>query len=170
MPKIHKFEEAVVWLDGISLAGQVSELELPDIEWDLIDHETISGIGMPQFPTKLKELECTINWASYSPELAAAAADPWRSVNLQIRSNYGENTASGKTGDRLLKIDLTGRFVKNGAGKLKAGEMERESMLILSFYKEVFDGTEVLAVDINLPSYRVNGADKLAQRRANLGG
>ncbi|HEY9645688.1 MAG TPA: phage major tail tube protein [Chroococcidiopsis sp.] len=170
MPTTRKFEEAVVWLNGNSLAGQIAELELPDIEWDLVDHETISGIGMPQYPTKLKELECTLNWASYSPELAAAAANPFKAAQLQIRSNYGENTAAGKVGDRLLRIDLTGRFVKNGAGKLKAGEMERESMMVVTYYREVYEGIEQLAVDVTLPSYRVLGQDMLAQRRINLGG
>lgn len=166
---IYKFEAAAVWLEGTTLAGHVNEIELPELSWDTVDHETIALIGTPQFASKLEALECTITWAGYSPELAEAVANPFKSVNLQVRANIGEYLANGKAGDKLLRIDLTGRCLNNQMGTFSPGEMERESVMMVDFVREVWNGQEILAVGINPPIYRVKGNDLLAQMRRNLG-
>lgn len=166
---IFRYEAATVWLDGATMAGTVNEIELPELSWDETDHETIALIGTPQFASKLEPMECTITWVGYSPELAAAAANPYRNVNLQVRGNFGEYYASGKNADKLLKLDLSGRFMSNGIGTFSPGEFERESMMSVDFVKETWSGQEVLTVGINPPIYRVRGNDLLANYRANLG-
>lgn len=165
----YKFEAAVVWLDGTNLAGHVNEIELPEISWDATDHETIALIGTPQYASKIEPMECSITWAGYSPELSAAAANPFKSVNLQLRANIGEYGASGKTADKLLKIDLTGRFLNNQLGSFSPGEMERETVMMVDFVRETWDGKEKLSVGINPPIYRIEGRDVLQRMRSNLG-
>lgn len=167
--KKYKFEAASVWLDGTTLAGKVNEIELPEISWEASEHETISSIGVQEFASKLESLECTITWAGYSPELAAAAANPYNAVNLQVRANIGEYVAAGKTGDKLLRIDLTGRFLQNQLGSFSPGEMERETMMKVDYVAERWDGNEVMAIGISPPILRVNGDDLLADMRRNLG-
>lgn len=167
--KIYKFEAAVVWLDGTTLAGSVNEIELPEISWAANEHETIASIGVQSFADKLEDLECTITWAGYSPELAAAAANPFKAVNLQVRANIGEYSANGKDGNKLLRVDLTGRFLQNQLGSFSPGEMERESMLKIDYVAERWDGKEVLAVGVNPPILRVEGQDLLQDMRRNLG-
>ncbi|WP_179228609.1 phage major tail tube protein [Leptolyngbya ohadii] len=170
MNTIYKFDGAVVWLNGTSLAGEINEIELPEISWDVIEHETIALIGTPEFANKLEAMESTITWASYSPDLAEAAANAFRSVNLQIRASAGQYTANGKTGDISLKIDLTGRFKNNQMGTFSPGEMERESVMTVDFVSEKWNNTEILAIGINPPIYRVRGRDLLEGMRRNLGG
>ncbi|MDX2215521.1 MAG: phage major tail tube protein [Oculatellaceae cyanobacterium bins.114] len=167
---IYKFDGAVLWLNGTSLAGSINEIELPEISWDAIEHETIALIGTPEFANKLEALECTITWASYSPEMAEAAANAFKAVNLQLRASMGEYTVNGKTADRSLKIDLTGRCLSNSMGTFSPGEMERESMFKIDFISERWNNQEVLAIGINPPIYRVKGQDLLAGMRRNLGG
>lgn len=166
---IFRYEAATVWIDGTTLAGSVNEIELPELTWDETDHETIALIGTPQFANKLEPMECTITWAGYSPELAAAAANPYTNVNLQLRANYGEYMAVGKNADKLLKIDISGRFLSNSMGTFSPGEFERESMMAVDFIKEVWAGQELLAVGINPPVLRIKGNDRLQNLRANLG-
>ena len=169
MGKIYKFDQAAVWLDGQSLVGQIAEIEMPAIEWGTVEHETLALIGTLEFPNKLEPMECTITWASYSEELANASLDPFRTINLQIRANYGEQGQSGRVNDLLQKIEITGRFVSGGLGSFSPGEMEREAMMKVDFVREVWDGKEKIAASINPPIYRVNGVDRLARLRANLG-
>lgn len=167
--RIFRFEQAVAWLEGRDLAGDIKEIELPELSWDASEHETISLPGTPEFASKLEALECTITWASYSPDLAAASSNPYKAVNLQIRANIGEYNASGKAGDKLWKIDLSGRFMSGNLGTISPGEMERESMLKVDRIREVYDGTELMELSINPPIYRVNGVDLFADVRKNLG-
>lgn len=166
---IFRYEAASVWIDGVTLAGTVNEIEMPELSWDNTDHETIALIGTPQFANKLEPMECTITWAGYSPELAAAAGNPFDSVNLQIRANFAEYLSQGKNSDKLWKLDLTGRFMSNSIGTFSPGEMERESMLSVDFVKETWAGKEILKVGINPPTYAVNGKDLLQNFRSNLG-
>ena len=166
---IRKFEAATLWLDGTSLVGTVKEIELPEIEWDSVDHETIALFGTPQYAGKLQGMETTITWTGYSPELAAAAANPYQGIKLQLRGNFGEYKADGKSADKALKIDLGGRVLMNGVGTYSPGEFERETKLAVDYIKETWDGTALYEISINPPIYRVNGKDILAGMRKNLG-
>lgn len=165
----YKFEAATVWIDGTTLAGQINEIELPELTWESSEHETIALLGTPEFASKLEPMEATLTWAGYSPDLAAAAANPYRTVNLQVRANFGEYRAGDKASDELVRIDLTGRFLSNPLGTYGSSEFERESMMKVDFVSERRGGEEVLAVGVNPPIYRVRGEDLLAGMRRNLG-
>jgi P2 family phage contractile tail tube protein len=166
---IYKFEAAAVWLNGTSLAGSIKEIEMPELAWDSVDHETIALFGTPQYASKLQALEVTISWASYTPELAAAAANPFKVAQLQVRGNWAEYRADGKFADRLGKIDLSGRFLSNSLGTHSPGESERESMIAIDSVKETWDGQVMLEVSLNPPVFRAGGIDLMAGRRKNLG-
>ncbi|MBD2261373.1 phage major tail tube protein [Pseudanabaena sp. FACHB-2040] len=171
MSKIYNFDTLAVWLDGVSLAGHINEVELPELEFDMREHESLALRGTSEYPTRMNALECTITWADYTPELARAAANPFKAVNLQMRANFAEYTAGSKTGDVLQVISLTGRFKNNQLGSYSPGEMERESVLAIDYVKEVWNGQVMLEFSVNPPIYRSGpGApDLFALLRANLG-
>ncbi|MEO1399670.1 MAG: phage major tail tube protein [Cyanobacteria bacterium J06635_1] len=158
---LYKFEKAAVWLDGNSLLGHVEEIELPELNWESEDHESIGFIGTLQHPTKVEPLECTITWADYSPELAAAAANPFQGVKLQIRAAYGVYQGANKVRDTLGRILLEGRFMSNQLGTFSPGEFERESMLKVDYVKESFDGTDMLEFGVNPPILRYGGGTNI---------
>lgn len=163
-------EDAVLYLDGNCLAGMVSEIELPELEWNKVEQEGLGLLGSPEYPTRLDAMMSTITLTEFYEELAIAAADPFNKVNLQVRGNIAVYEAQDKTDDRLLKVDLSGRFMKNSLGKMKAGEMgEYKIELTCTYCKQSFNGQEILEVDVTVPIYRVNGSDKLRARRKNLG-
>ncbi|HEY9648905.1 MAG TPA: phage major tail tube protein [Chroococcidiopsis sp.] len=171
---IRKFERAAAWLDDgsgrfSSLAGDVNEIELPELSWDVVEHETIALIGTPEFPGRLEAMEMTIKWAGWSDELAAAAADPFNATKLQIRANIAEYRGSSKAGDRSLIYRISGRFKTNTLGTFSPGEMERESMMSVDSITEIYEGETLLEVSISPPVYRVRGRDLLADSRRNLG-
>lgn len=169
-----KFEQAVGWLDDgsgrfSSLAGEINEIELPELSWDVVEHETMALFGTPEYASKLEAMEMTITWAGYSEELAAAAADPWRVTKLQIRANVAEYRGSSKAGDRSLIYRISGRFKSNSLGTFSPGEMERESMMSVDSIAEIYEGNTLLEVSISPPVYRVRGRDLLTDSRINLG-
>ncbi|MGG6295299.1 phage major tail tube protein [Leptolyngbya sp. AN02str] len=163
-------EDAVCWLDGRSLAGYVKEIELPEIKWATVEHEALGMVGTPEYPVRIEAMECTITWSEFYEELALASADPFKPVRLQFRANMAQYGTEGKIGDRLMKVDLTGRFKENSLGSFKSGEAgEFETMMVCTYVKQHFNGRDILEVDVNIPLYRVNGEDKLANFRKNLG-
>ena len=172
---LYKFESAATWLNGNSLLGHIEELELPEIEWEMDEHESIGLRGVSEFPKRVNPLEATITWADYSPDLAAAAADPWTSVQLQIRANFGQYDGGSKLGDVLQVITLAGRFKTNTTGTYSSDEYERESMMAVDYFKENWNGVDLLEYGVNPPIYRTGavganlGTDLFAQLRANLG-
>jgi P2 family phage contractile tail tube protein len=168
---IYNFESAAVWLDGVSLVGHIKELEMPSVEWEVTEHSTLALRGVSEFPTKAKPMEATITWADFTPDLARAAANPWESVKLQIRSSFGAYTGGSKATDILRNISLSGRFKSNPLGSISdSGEFDRESMLAVDYVKEVWNGQLIFEFGVNPPIYRAGGnIDLLAVLRANLG-
>lgn len=172
---LYKFESAATWLNGTSLLGHIEELELPEIEWEMVEHETIGLRGVAEYPKRVNALEATITWADYSPELAAAVADPWTSVQLQIRSNFGQYEGGSKVADILQSITLAGRFKTNTMGTFAGDDFERESMMAVDYIKEEWNGATILEFGVNPPIYRTGavganlGTDLFAVLRSNLG-
>lgn len=164
------FERAVGYINGNSLAGQISEIELPELEWETIDRENLGDIGLIQYPTTLSELECTVTWTDFNQTLALACANPYTIQQLQIRINLGEYTPAGKVADRLLKVDMRGSFLTNQIGSLASNDpMDIETMMKVYYLKQTFNNNDILELDLQTPTYRVNGVDLLADMRQNLG-
>ena len=165
------FEDAVCWINGRSLAGHIKEIELPTVTWTTVEHEALGMLGTPEYPVRIEPLECTITWADFYQSLAIAAANPFESINLQVRGNIGEYGAQGKIRDVSMVVQMTGRFLENSLGNLSPGEAgEYESVFKSTYIKQTFDGSDILEVDINIPVYRVSGQDMLQNFRRNLGG
>lgn len=166
----YTLENATVWLNGTSLAGHVSEIELPELSFNTIDREGLGDIGVIQVPTRLSEMECTLTWTDWVPDLALAAADPWSVAKIQVRASVGEHTPQGKIADQLLKVDLTGRFLQNQLGTISPNEaLDVESMMSCIYLKQTWKNGNVIEIDIQTPTYRVNGVDRLEAVRANMG-
>lgn len=166
----YSLENATVWLNGTALAGHVSEIELPQLNFNTIDREGLGDIGVIQLPTRLEEMECTLTWTDWNPELAAAAANPWAVSKLQIRAVVGEHTPQGKIADQLLKVDLTGRFLQNQLGTISPNEpLDVETMMSCIYVKQVWKNAPMLEIDIQTPTYRVGDVDLLENARALMG-
>lgn len=171
MSTTYKFEAAAVWLDGVSLVGHIQEIEFPSVEWETVEHEALGLRGRSEYPSRVNALESTITWADYTRDLAAAAANPWQAVNLQVRSNFGEYKGGSKDRDILQVVTLVGRFKSNPLGSLSQGEFERESMMAVDYVKETWDGQLMFEFGVNPPIYRsgIDQTDLFAVIRAALG-
>jgi P2 family phage contractile tail tube protein len=166
----YALENATVWLNGNTLAGHVSEIELPELNFQTIDREALGDIGILQLPTRLEELECTLTWTDWNPELAIAACNPWAVAKIQVRGNVAEHSPQGKVADSLLKVDITGRFLQNQMGTISPNEaLDVQTMMSCIYVKQTWKGATILEVDIQTPTYRVNGVDRLQAMRANMG-
>jgi P2 family phage contractile tail tube protein len=169
MARLFSFENAVLYLDGTNVLGQINEIELPEVEWATIEHETIGLIGTPEFPRRLEPMEVTITPMQYSPLVAQLSADPFTARDFQLRANIAEYLADTKIGDRLLLVEFRGKFSMRAGGTFGSEEMETEYTVKATYYHEVFDGQDLVEIDVNVPSYTAGGTDILAQLRANVG-
>lgn len=168
MPNI--IYNANIYLNGSNLAAQATELELPEIEPEMAEHEALGLYGTPVYPMGLQEMEATITWSSFYPEWARAAANFTQAVNLQARASVEIYEPSGRTAELPLLITMRGVFKKNPMGTYTQKEMaEFESDLSLTYIKQVFNGETMLECDVVANIYRVGGTDLLANFRANLG-
>lgn len=171
MADIRKFEQAVVYLDGQSLIGQVEEIELPEPTWSTVDHEAVGLRGTQQFAGTMEALETTITTAGYSKELAELASDPYTAVNLQIRQLYGVYRAGTRIADETVVLFLRGRFLMRAFGSISQGEADgREYMMVVDSYKETVSGTVISEFSIDPPIFRkAGGIDVFETVRAALG-
>lgn len=167
--EIWKFEAAVVWLDGTSLAGHITEIEMPEMAWDTIDHEAIALRGTSQFARAMEAMECTLQFADYTKVLAQAAADPYTARTLMIRGAYGVYRGGSKVRTAAVIINLRGRFMSSSLGTLTQGEMERECMMAVDYVKEVAEGELISEFSVNPPIWNVGGRDVFSAMRAILG-
>lgn len=163
------FEAAAVWLDGTSLVGSVKEIELPELTWDTVDYEAIALRGTSQFARAMEPMECTIQFADYNRELAAAAANPYKAVTLQVRGAYGAYRAGSKVRTADSIITLRGRFMSSQLGTLTQGEMERECMMAVDYVKEVSEGQLISEFSVNPPIWNAGGVDVFSTLRSILG-
>lgn len=163
------FEAAAVWLDGVSLVGSVKEIELPEMTWDVIDYEAIALRGTSQFARAMEAMECTITFADYNRELAAAAANPYKAVTLQIRGAYGAYRGGSRVRTVDAIITLRGRFMSSSLGSLTQGEMERECMMTVDYVKEVSEGRLISEFSVNPPIWNAGGIDVFSGLLSILG-
>lgn len=170
MSRIGKIVRASVWIDGELLDGIVDELELPTLETETEEDASLGLIGKPEYRLKFEPLECTITCTSYHPALDKASHDHIGTHEIIARANV-EIYENGVLVDEKPQIaTLRGRFKETPGGDLSGGELaEWEYVMSASYYQRVYDGQEVLALDIAANIYRVDGVDLLERMRANLG-
>jgi len=168
---IIKFQRASVWIDGQSLAGEIGAIEMPSMTWDTDDHKPLSGLGTQQYPTRMGPLEAKLSWESYSLSLAALSADPYTTVNLQLRVAYGVYRGSNLVSTSAGITVLSGRFTSSPLGNFNGddGTEERESMMAVDYVKETFQGVTLREFSANPAIWVVNGVDKLRASRLIVG-
>lgn len=163
------FEQAVVWLNGVSQVGHVKEIELPELTWKTMDHEAIGLRGVSQYATTMEALELTLEFMDYAKDLSTAAGDPFSAVDLQIRQAYGAYRSGSRVRTAEVVVFARGRFISNSLGSISQGELEKEAMMTCDYIKVVAEGVVSSEFSINPPILRTGGVDRLEAVRAILG-
>jgi len=168
--QVHRITNAAVYLDGNSFFGRAEECDLGSINAVTSEYSGLGMVGAIELPDGLEKIEGKIVWSSLYEDAARLTANPFESVNLQCRSSISVHTSQGRIAELPLVSLLTVTFKGYQLGSYKAREPAKyESPFTATSIRQLIDGREVLMLDYLANIFRVDGKDKLATFRANLG-
>ncbi|MDF0606629.1 phage major tail tube protein [Neisseriaceae bacterium TC5R-5] len=169
--EVNRITNANVYLNGNSLLGRAEEIKLPDITAIMQEHKALGMVGKIELPAGFEKLEGEIKWNSFYKDVARLMANPFKSAQLQCRSNIETYGAQGRIQEVSLVTFLTVMFKKNPLGTFKPlDNAEFSASFSATYIKQVVDGEEVLELDYLANIFRVGGEDVLATYRSNIGG
>lgn len=167
---INKLTNANVYVDGASLLGRAEEINLPVIKHKMVDHKALGMVGTAEFFAGIDKMEAKIKWNSFYSDVLKKAADPMTPVQLQVRSSLENWGSSGRQSEKACVAYITASYKDFPGGNFKQHDnVEAESNLSVYYYKLEIDGQVIVEIDVLANIYKVDGVDKLATYRANLG-
>lgn len=169
--QMNRITNANVYLNGSSMLGRAEEIKLPDVSAMLSEHKALGMIGKIELPSGFDKLEGEIKWNSLYEDVAKVMANPFKTVQLQCRSNIEVYGAGGRTEEVPLVTFLTVLFKKNPLGTFKPHDnAEFSSSFSATYIKQVVNGKDMLELDYMANIFKVNGEDLLSTYRNNIGG
>lgn len=168
--KINKLTNANLYLNGNSLIGRVAEFDIPKPEYTQQEHTALGLFGKMQFASGMEILEARLKWTSYYPDGNGQLANPFSSVNLQLRGSLETHESAGRTAQVPYACFMVCTPKSTDLGKFKPNaDAEFEQEFTVSYIKLEVDGVAVYEVDVLANIFKINGEDVLATYRANLG-
>lgn len=167
---INRVTNAAVYVNGNSLLGRAEEVDLPKVGYRMGEFKPLGLVGLPEFANGIDKLEAKIKWTSLYPEVLGPAANPFATVQLQVRASIEQYASQGRTAEQPFVCMMTAQFKEYPQVGLRHQEAATtETMLSVFYMKHTIAGADVLEIDILQNIWKSNGVDVLAQFRANLG-
>lgn len=164
----HKLKDFNVFGDGEMWLGMFTEVTIPKLEREMKDYRANGMNGPVSIDLGNKKLEISLKaggyvWATIS-KYAVPTAD---GIMLRLAGSI----QSDETGEEIgMEIIVRGRFGEVDFGKMKSGDdTETEFKMPLTYIKISLQGKTFLEMDFIHYIEIVNGVDRLAQRRKNIG-
>ncbi|MGN1125534.1 MAG: phage major tail tube protein [Candidatus Gastranaerophilaceae bacterium] len=156
---------------GTSMFGKVNEFKFPDVENVTASMKTIDSIGEYVLPIALKLDDSSIKFAGFSTEAFEKFADMQEEHIVTVRGNLKEFQGVVLQNERPIKGLIKCLTKKISAlGTIKGQENAEFSVdLIPHAVKLEYNGNVLLEIDLPNNIYTVNGEDKLARMKNNLG-
>ena len=168
---INRVTNANVYLNGNSMLGKASEVNLPQLKTLLSDHMALGLYGKVELPTGLDKLEATIKWTSYYGDVLAATANPFATHEIQVRSSIDQYSAAGRTGQVAAVCYIRGTFKDPSLGNFKQHDnVETDAKINVTAVRFEIDGKPVLEIDVLANIFKIQGVDVLQTYRQNIGG
>jgi len=168
--KINKVTNANIYADGASFLGRAEEVSLPVLKNKTAEHKALGMIGTLEYVSGIDKLEMKIKWNSFYVDVMKKAGNPYRAVNLQIRSSIEVYEGGTRVEEVPLKVFVKGQFKELPLGNFKSQDnVELESTLTCTYCKLEIGDEKIMEVDVEANIYIVDGVDLLAQYREHLG-
>lgn len=169
---IHRITNANVYMDGANLLGRAEEIELPQVKVKMAEHKALGMVGTIRAFAGIEALEGKIKWASFYADVLKKAANPFKTVQLQVRGSLeGWNTPAGRNAERPVVAVMQVLFKNFPLGNFKQHEnVELTTEFDAWMVKLTVEGQDVLEIDVAANIYKAGGVDMLANYRANIGG
>lgn len=167
---INRLTNANIYLDGGSMLGRAEEIELPVLQAKMADHKALGMVGSIEAFAGFEKLEGKIKWSSLYPDALRKTANPFRSVQLQVRASVETYASPGRTEERPVVALLTVTFKSLPGGNYKQHEnVELESEFLATYFKLTVGGEDITEIDVLANIYKAAGQDVLATYRSHLG-
>jgi P2 family phage contractile tail tube protein len=166
----HRISNANVYLDGNSFFGQCEEIDLGTVKTVMSDFQGLGMVGLIELPDGIDKLEGKIVWNSLYYDAAKRLATPFKSVQLQCRSNVQVFNNGGLVDEVPLVTLMTVTFKEYQLGSYKPRDPSKfESPFSATYVRQQLNGQEVVLLDYLANIFRVGGEDQLAKYRQNIG-
>jgi P2 family phage contractile tail tube protein len=167
---INKVFDANVYVNNASKHGQASQVVCPNVEAIMNEYSSLGMFGTLELPAGFAAMEATFTWTYPDNEAQHAFANPYKAVDIMVRSSKAVYNNGGLVEEQPVAIFLRGLPKQHQAGTFAGKEaVEPESALAVNYYKLEVDGEEIIEVDVINNIFKVNGEDVLAERKTNLG-
>lgn len=156
---VRQLSQCRIYVQGIHYAGIATEVELPEIEYEMTEYEGLGLVGTPELFAGINAMEASITWSSIHPEIARLLGDPKYASTVQIRSSLATYTGEGLPIEGDYKCIMRLRAKAFAGGTFEKNETTTpEGTYAVDYLQLVVNGAEVLAVDAFDPEgLRVNG-------------
>ncbi|PIQ25419.1 phage major tail tube protein [bacterium (Candidatus Blackallbacteria) CG13_big_fil_rev_8_21_14_2_50_49_14] len=168
---INRLTNANVFFEGNSLLGRVEEITLPEIKVKTAEHKALGMVGSIEAFAGFEKLEGKIKWSSLYPDAMKKTANPFKSVQIQVRGSLESWTGQGRSEQKKVVINLTVAFKKFPGGNFKPQDnVELETDFACYYMKQTVNGEDIVEIDVLENIYKAGGVDMLATYRSNIGG
>ncbi|MBQ7627079.1 MAG: phage major tail tube protein [Rhodocyclaceae bacterium] len=169
--ELNHLTNANIYINGNSQLGRAEEFKLPTVKFKMVEHKAVGLVGTLKLPAGIEEMEGEIKWNAFYQSVWGQILDPFAPVMLQARGSLETYSSQGRLQEVPYVVFVTAAFSEVPAGDFKQNDKaEFSSKFTASYIKLVVDGADVLEVDVAANIYKVNGIDKLANYRKNIGG
>jgi P2 family phage contractile tail tube protein len=155
-----------------SFAGKLKTAKIPDVSEQLEEHRG-SGMFMPRnLKQGLENMEASLVLTDYNPNIHAEVARVNGSRSLiTIRGSIDNDETEAATGAQPIKIVMRANAAKLEANDLEEGSLTEHTLTLntVKYFAHYIDGVEKQLVDSDNIIWRVNGVDRMATHRANIG-
>ena len=172
MAQQYVLTDATFYLDTIGTIGKATAVEVPTITPVKEDRKTIDGVGTQKLPTGKIEVgtfKGTLN--CFYPEIFSKIVNPYKSVLIKVYGNLMGFTNGSKDGNKkaLLTMKCSAAEYKTLCDKKEHDATSYDLTFDPSSVRLIFDGIELLNVDLDNNVYEVMGEDVRAEIVKNLG-
>lgn len=168
--KINRLTNANVYVDGNSFLGKAEEINLPVIKQKMSEHKALGMIGLMEFFAGFEKMEAKIKWNSFYSDVLKKMGDPTTAMQIQVRASLEVYTAAGRTEQLPLVVFMTATAKDFPLGNYKQHDnVEAETNLNVTYVRLEINNEPIVELDLVANIYKVNGVDKFATYRNNLG-
>lgn len=166
----HRITNSNVYLDGRDFFAKAEEVELGSVKAVMSDFQGLGMVGLIELPDGLDKLEGKIVWNSRYKEASTKLASPFKTVQLQCRSNVQVFNNGGLVDEIPLVTVMTIMPKEFNLGSFKPRDPSKfETPFSAIYVRQLLNGEEVVLLDYLANIFRVGGEDQLAKYRRNIG-
>lgn len=166
----HRITNANLYLDGQDFFAKSEEIELGSVKAVMSDFQGLGMVGLIELPDGLDKLEGKIVWNSLYKEAGRKLGSPFKTVQLQCRSNVQVFNNGGLVDEIPLVTLMTIMPKEYNLCSFKPRDPSKvETPFSAIYVRQLLNGEEVLMLDYLANIFRVGGEDQLARYRRNIG-